>query len=106
MPLLGEALPEFARELEGLLQEDGRPELAAQVPGLPVLDRCRCGQSYCALFDTVPGGARVTGEGPPETVKFETRPGTLILDVRGGRIRCIEALDRADVRDRLRAVLP
>ena len=105
MLLLGEALPEFARELERLLQDDGRPELAAQIADLPVLDRCRCGQSYCALFDTAPGGTRA-GKGPPETVKFETRPGTLILDVREGRIRCIEALDRADVRDRLRALLP
>ena len=105
MLLLGEALPEFARELKRLLQEDGRPDLAVQVAGLPVLDRCRCGQSYCALFDTAPGGTKA-GEGPQETVKFETRPGTLILDLRGDRIRCIEALDRTDVRDRLRALLP
>lgn len=52
--LLADVLPAFATELRQLLTEYGEPELAAQVPGLMILDRCRCGDDFCATFDTQP----------------------------------------------------
>ena len=44
------ALPAFATELQQLLTDKGEPELAAQVPGLAILARCRCGDDFCATF--------------------------------------------------------
>jgi hypothetical protein len=38
-----EILPSLALELEQLFKKQGEPELAAQVPQLAVVDRCRCG---------------------------------------------------------------
>ncbi|MDT7856032.1 hypothetical protein RQM47_05210 [Rubrivirga sp. S365] len=42
-PLVGDARPRFAGELERLLAASGSPELAAQVRGLCLVCRCRCG---------------------------------------------------------------
>ncbi|HZU42947.1 MAG TPA: hypothetical protein VE994_09770 [Terriglobales bacterium] len=50
--LLANTLPAFAAELQRLLTEAAEPELAAQVPGLAILDRCRCGDDFCATFYT------------------------------------------------------
>ncbi len=36
--LLADVLPAFATELRQLLTEQGEPDLAAQVPGLKILD--------------------------------------------------------------------
>jgi hypothetical protein len=36
---LTDTLPEFATELRQLLEAQGEPELAAQVPGLAILER-------------------------------------------------------------------
>jgi hypothetical protein len=53
-PLLTDTLPAFATELHRLLIEQDEPELAAQVPGLMIFDRCRCGDDFCATFYTQP----------------------------------------------------
>jgi hypothetical protein len=52
--LLADVLPHFSTELQHLLTEKGEPELAAQVPGLMIFDRCRCGDNFCAIFYTQP----------------------------------------------------
>ena len=52
--LLSEALLSFSIELHQLLTEQGEPELTAQVPGLMIFDRCRCGDDFCATFYTKP----------------------------------------------------
>ena len=46
--LLVEALPELAEELRELLMEASRAELASQIPTLKIVDRCRCGDYFCA----------------------------------------------------------
>ena len=51
---LSDTLPALAAELRQLLTEQGEPELAAQVPGLMIFDRCRCGDDFCATFYTQP----------------------------------------------------
>jgi len=48
--LLVEALPELAEELRELLMEASRAELASQIPTLKIVDRCRCGDYFCASF--------------------------------------------------------
>lgn len=103
--LLTDALPTFSAELRQLLTEQGEPELAAQVPSLAILDRCRCGDDFCATFYTRPKPKGGYGPGH-RNVRLMPQEGMLILDVVGGEIACAEVLDRDDVREKLDAVLP
>jgi hypothetical protein len=48
--LLTDMLLAFATELRQLLEEQGESELAVQVSGLMIFDRCRCGDDICATF--------------------------------------------------------
>jgi hypothetical protein len=103
--LLTDTLPEFATDLRQLLIEQGEPALAAQVAGLMIRDRCRCGDDFCATFYTEPkpNGA----DGPSHrNVALIPEEGKLILDVVDGEIACVEVLDRNDVREKLYVVLP
>ena len=52
--LLRETLPLLAEELERLLRNEGELQLAEQVSGLQIVDRCRCGDDFCASFYTLP----------------------------------------------------
>jgi hypothetical protein len=102
---LTDTLPAFAAELRQLLTERGEPELAAQVPGLAILDRCRCGDDICATIYTKP--KPVGGFGPGHrNVRLMPDEGMLILDVVAGEIACVEVLDRDDVRRKLLSVFP
>jgi hypothetical protein len=103
--LLTEALPDFAAELQQPLIEQGEPELAAQVPGLVILGRCRCGDDFCATFYTQPKPEDSCGPGH-RNVTLTPDSGMVILDVVDGEIACVEVLDRKDVRQKLDAVLP
>jgi hypothetical protein len=103
--LLIDVLPELARELERLLKNQSELDLAAQVPALLIVDRCRCGDAFCASFYTQPkpGGAY----GPDHNcLDLDAAEGMLILDVVAGRIAHVEVLNRDDVRRKLVAALP
>jgi len=102
---LANVLPAFATELRQLLVAQGEPELAAQVPGLVIFDRCRCGNEICGTFYTKPKPEGGFGPGH-RNVRLMPGDGMLILDVLAGEIACIEVLDRNDVREKLDAVLP
>lgn len=103
--LLSDTLPAFSAELRQLLEEQGETELAAQVPSLAILDRCRCGDDFCATIYTQPKPKG--GFGPAHrNVRLMPEDGMLILDVVAGKIACVEVLDREDVREKLDAVLP
>jgi hypothetical protein len=102
---LTDTLPAFATELQQLLTEQAEPELAAQVPGLAILDRCRCGDDICSTFYTQPKPEGSFGPGH-RNVRLMPEEGMLILDVVAGEIACVEILDRNDVREKLDAVLP
>lgn len=103
--LLIETLPQVARELEQLLKERGELSLAAQVSTLEIVDRCRCGDDFCASFYTQP-----KPEGPygPDHRCFDldAAKGMVILDVVSGSIAHVEILNRDDVRTLLVAALP
>ena len=105
-PLLTEALPQFAAELEKALHRDGVPSLAGQVGGLQLVDRCRCRDEFCATFYTV---AKPRGPwrdlGKHENLEVSAESGMIILDLVDGHIAAVEVLYRDDVRDALHKVL-
>jgi hypothetical protein len=104
-PLLADAIPQLAHELEGLLAEQGEPELAAQVRELRIMDRCRCGDDFCATFYTQPKSERMHG---PRRSCIEVTPkqGMLILDILDGKISGVEVLFRDEFRQQLDVILP
>jgi hypothetical protein len=101
--LLTDVLPDLAAELQRLLTEAGETELAGQVPGLAILDRCRCGDDFCATFYTQPRPQGSYGPGH-RNVALTPEEGMLILDVVGDKIACVEVLYRDDVRKKLVSV--
>jgi len=103
--LLIDTLPSFAIELRQLLEAQGEPELAAQVPGLMIQDRCRCGDDICATFYTQPKPEGNFGT-DHRNVTLSPVEGMLILDVVAGEIACVEVLDRKDLHRRLGELLP
>ena len=106
-PFLKNAIPELARELETLLQNESQPELAGQVSGLRVIDRCRCGDDFCATFYSVPKPSGAWGSlGQHQNLSLAPERGMIILDIVDGRIVCVEVLDRDDVRKNLLEALP
>ena len=51
---VAELFPAFTRELQSLAVQEGRADLAEQIPDLPVVARCKCGEDNCAHFYTAP----------------------------------------------------
>src|SRR5271170_4093050 len=78
--LLIDTLLSFATELRQLLEARGELELAAQVPGLKIWDRCRCGDDICATFYTQPKPEGNFGTGH-RNIALSPEEGMLILDV-------------------------
>lgn len=103
--LLKEVLPDFAVELEQLLSKEGETELVAQVSQLNIVDRCRCGDHFCASFytQTKPEGAYGPGH---RCIELEPSEGMLILDLLDGRIAHVEVLNRDEIRGKLSTALP
>jgi hypothetical protein len=103
--LLTETFPAFANELRHLLIEKGELELAARVSSLEIFERCRCGDDFCATFYTQ---RKPEGSFGPSHRNLALKPaeGMLILDAVAEEIACVEVLDRKDIRDLLRALLP
>jgi hypothetical protein len=103
--LLTQILPQFAVELEQLLSKQGEAELAAQVRRLVIVDRCRCGDDFCASFYTQPKpeGAYTPGH---RCIDLKPAKGMLILDLVADRIAHVEVLYRDDIRKTLLAALP
>ena len=103
VPLL-RALPAFAAELEKSLRDQGRADLASQVAELPLVDRCRCGDDFCASFYTAAKPAGAYGPGHSNlTVDCD---GIVVLDLVDDKIRHVEVIHRPDVQRALFAVLP
>ena len=102
---LADTLPEFAFELRQLLLQTGESQLAAQVPGLVILERCRCGDDFCATFYTQPKPQGSYGPGH-RNVALTPKEGMLILDVVSDKIACVEVLYRDEIRRKLVSALP
>jgi hypothetical protein len=104
-PLIADVLPELARELEALLVKQSERDLAAQIQDLRIIDRCRCGDDFCATFYTVPRPNGSWGPGH-RNVSLECERGMLILDVVDDKLTCVEVLHRDEIRQKLHKVLP
>jgi hypothetical protein len=104
-PPLVESLPELAQELERLLLAGNEPALAAQIPELRIVDRCRCGDGFCATFYVQPKPEAAYGPGH-RNVMLEPETGMLILDVVNERIAAVEVLHRDEIREKVHALLP
>jgi hypothetical protein len=105
MRRVAEVFPEFCVELVALVSSSERPDLASQIPDLPVVDRCRCGQDNCAHFYTAPPPKGSYGPGHGNVLLGASR-GLVILDVVHDNVVAVEVLDRADVKRALDAALP
>lgn len=101
-PLLIEATPQLARELAALLERQGETDLAAQVSELRLVDRCRCGDDFCAIVYAVPRPRGAWGPGHGN-IALNPEEGHLVLDVVDGKITCIEVLYRDEVRNQVLA---
>ena len=77
---LSKAIRAVAVELQDLLAKENRDNLAAQVPSLEIIDRCRRGDDFCAAFYIQP---KTHGPYGPshECIELEPIEGMLILDV-------------------------
>ena len=104
-PLVKDVLPELAEELQRLLEEESEHELAGQVSSIRIVDRCRCGDDFCATFYTVPKPKGAWGPGH-ETISLECGDGFLNIDVLNGTIVCVEVLYRDDLRAKLLQAVP
>ncbi len=103
--LLSDVIPALVTELEQLLKEEGERALAAQVRGLRIVDRCRCGDDFCATFYTEPPAKVNYGSGHRK-IALTPKEGMIILDVVGPKIACVEVLYRDEIRKALHAALP
>jgi hypothetical protein len=96
--LLETTLPAFARELRRLLEQEDRHDLAGQIADLRLVDRCRCGEYFCATFYTVPKPRGAWGPDHETIVLESAESGMINIDLVAGRIVEVEVLDRDDVR--------
>lgn len=103
--LLQDALPDLADELTALLRSQNERDLAEQVPLLRLVDRCRCGDDFCATLYTAPKPKGVYGPNH-ESLSLNPSSGELILDLDDRKIVCIEILFREDLRKRILQLFP
>jgi hypothetical protein len=102
---LAHIAPAFAEELAALLRAEGERALAEQVLTAAVVDRCRCGEEWCASFYTAP---RPRGAYGPalESIDLEPSVGGAVLDVVAGRLMHVEVLHHAAFQPALDTAIP
>ena len=100
-----DVLPDLAEEIKSLLSCEGEEKLVRQVSELRIIERCRCGDDFCATVYTAspPRGAWGPGH---YTLPLTPKRGFLNVDVLDGEIVKLEVLFRDDIRERLLSLLP
>ena len=100
-----DVVPSLAAELATLLVEAEEPELAAQIRGLGIVDRCRCGDDFCGSLNTQP---KPNGSYSPDhrTLALTPDKGMVIIDVVASRIMFVEVLYRDAIRKAVNAAVP
>lgn len=102
--LLVDVFPELAAEVKRLLTRADEEALADSIELLAIVDRCRCGDDFCATFYTAPRPAGSYGASH-RCIDLEADDGILVVDVEHERVVCVEVLFRTAVRERLHEVL-
>jgi hypothetical protein len=102
---LFEQMPNLAAELTRLLSKDGEQELAGSVSSLMIVERCRCGDDFCATMYTVAPPRDGWGR-RHRNVVLHPETGHLIIDILDQEIVGIEVLFRDEGRERLLELLP
>jgi hypothetical protein len=102
---LAEMFPSLSMELQRLLADLGESGLAAQVPELNVIERCRCADDFCGMFYVLPKPKGAYGPGH-RNVALTPQEGMLILDVVADKIAAVEVLYRDEIRKRLLIEFP
>ncbi|KAB0666215.1 hypothetical protein F6V25_07010 [Oryzomonas japonica] len=98
---LKDCLPDFVGELERLLLEEDRPELACQVRDMPVdVGRCVISEEFCAMLCTGLQPSKGWGAGQT-TIALAPRQGNILVDVIDGEIIAVEVFCRKDVHERM-----
>jgi hypothetical protein len=95
----------FVKEIEELLGKRNESKLASQVASLTIVDRCRCGEDFCAAFYVEPKPPGAYGSGH-RNVELEPGSGMIILDVVDDRIMQVEVLYRDEVRQAIQVAIP
>jgi hypothetical protein len=97
--------PRSPRRWPALLRAEGEFVFAEQVLTAEVVDRCRCGEDWCASCYTAP---RPLGAYDPalESIDLEPSVGGAVLDVVAGRLMHVEVLHHAAFRRALDAAVP
>ena len=88
-----------------MLERENEPQLASQVARLGIVDRCRCGDDFCATFYALPKPDGAYGLSR-RCLEVEPDRGMIILDVLDGTIAKVEVLYRNEIRTALLAALP
>ena len=83
--LLVDMFPQLSSELRQLLVGQGESKLAAQVPALTVIERCRCGDDFRGMFYVLPKPPGAYGP-DHRNVALWPMNGMLILDVVADKI--------------------
>ena len=97
--------PALAAEMKQRLTVCGETCLAEAVPTLRLVDRCRCGDDFCATMYTEPKPKSAYGPSH-RNIDLDADVGWVILDVVEERIACVEVLYRDDIREKLIALFP
>lgn len=100
-----DSFPELAQEIEGLLVEEGEPDLAAQVRDLKIVNRCRCGDDFCATIYTMIRPKRGY-DFTHRNVPLPSDKGMICLDIVDEKIAGLEILFRDEIREKLLQILP
>lgn len=93
-PLVRDVLPDLVAELDAALREQGRDDLADQLPGLRITAACPCSVESCGSFHTGRPLRRWLRRGKQVPVGAD-----VVLDTIGGEIAYVEVLGRPDVRE-------
>jgi hypothetical protein len=104
-PRIKDVTPELVTELQRLLRRAGESAVAEQVAHLVMVDRCRCGDSFCASFYTAPRPVGRFGPGH-RTIPLLSENGILNVDVIGSTIVHVEVLRRDELRCKICAAVP
>ena len=103
--LVSEAFPELSEELRELLRNKREAELAERISDLKLVERCHCGDDFCATIYTQAKPANRYGPSH-RSLDLDADKGMIILDVVEDKIVCIEILHRGEIRMKLLEMLP